>query len=100
MHHLSKVSSTCREANLTGLFQLQKYREVDIRLAGHIAEVALQDLPAAFYVRVGHHHVAVESSWPHQSFVQRLWEVGGSHDNDSITGLEAANKSSAEYHAV
>lgn len=70
------------------------HRKINVRLARYIAEVALQDLSAAFYVWIGHHHVAIKSSRSNQSFVQGLWEVGGSHNNHSITGLEAAHKAS------
>lgn len=58
-------------------------------LTWHIAKVAFQDLPSTLYVRVRNHDMSVKSSWPHQGFVQGLWEISRCHDYNAIAGFES-----------
>lgn len=39
--------------------------------------------------RLGELTVSVESSWPGQSLVKRLWEVGRGNDDDTLSLLES-----------
>ena len=51
----------------------------------------------ALDIRVGHGDVAVKATRPDKRFVQRLWKVGGSYTDNTVTGLESAVNKMLQY---
>ena len=63
--------------------------QIHIRRQRHLADVHFQNLLAADHVRIGHHHLAVETAGAKQRRVEHVGAVGGGDQNDAFIGFEA-----------
>ena len=59
--------------------------------SGTLLHMDLQDVFAADHVRVGHHHLAVETAGAQQRRIEHVGPVGGGDQDDAFVGLEAVH---------
>mmetsp|Transcript_13870 Transcript_13870/g.36847 ORF Transcript_13870/g.36847 Transcript_13870/m.36847 type:complete len:361 (-) Transcript_13870:789-1871(-) len=67
----------------------REHVQVNILVEHHLCAVQLKNLLSSFHVWIRNHHVAVETTWPHERLIKALREVGRRDDNDSLRRVEA-----------
>ena len=85
VHHVGEVGTHGTAGGQRNFIEVHGIIQKDV-LGMH-----LQDLHTALEIRLFHHHAAVKAARTQQRGIQDLRPVGGAHDHDALSGIEAVH---------